>query len=294
MPYVLLGQGSFEIDPRVTPPGAETVMVPQATTLQCMTADQGLFLGPGAPGLWEQLTSPWALLDCGAEVPNLALYRLDAVWEAAAQFDGHTLVQPGIGNHPDPLLLCADTTGRCPSTREQVEEGLAHSCEGVFGRLHGEEVYWISASAAFAWGGEPVVGYLPPVGAEAGAERSPVFAEGSLQAFAEDTLGAFLASDRAALAEANGGVLRAAVPGRVVPCVISGTAFAIGAAVEHSVFSPDPEDQTPCLLSVIANDDRTDHHAPEGWLVLSDVPQDKQGVVTAELARCSPYAVTFR
>ncbi|MFF4369352.1 hypothetical protein [Streptomyces sp. NPDC001594] len=275
MPYILLGRGSLEADTRCTP-GPEETVIPRGTTLHCLTAEQGLFLGLDAPDIWDQLAAPWPSFGGGIRVPNLTLYGLGDVWEGDAQFDGYTLVEPGSGGRPDPVLLCTDTLGACPTTQEEADAGATHPCDGALGLPHADDLYWIAAFAVFTW-----------------VERT-FASEGSLQAFAEDTLRGLLQADRQALTAANRDALRAAGRGRVLHCVVSASAFAVGAAHDHPAFAAGLGDHAYCSLSVVPNDSRRDRGSPEGWLLLEDVPPNRRRLVAAELARCSPYQVRFR
>ncbi|MEV6681939.1 hypothetical protein AB0N09_34460 [Streptomyces erythrochromogenes] len=156
MGYILLGHGGLDVHPAVLPPDMEIVALPRGTTLRFF-ADTGQQLSYGPMDLdgWDRLTAHLPALDCTRVTYNLTLE--DAGDDAAIVLQndpllgGHELVRPGIGDIPGRIRLCAGTRTTCPTAPAQVARGMAHACDGIFGRpeFRGKELFWIACTSVF-------------------------------------------------------------------------------------------------------------------------------------------------
>ncbi|MFE5540365.1 hypothetical protein ACFQ78_32085 [Streptomyces sp. NPDC056519] len=137
MPYVFLGRPT---EPKAPMPGQ--VVIPPGTML-CRMQGGDVVVGPAEEDVLDQVEDtrepPTAWVRS-----NLALSRVLDGWdEDDGQFEGNTLVLPGVGGYENPVYLCTDTTGACPSSLEQAEAGVKHGCKGVLSLHAGEHLYWL-------------------------------------------------------------------------------------------------------------------------------------------------------
>ncbi|MFF3159355.1 hypothetical protein [Streptomyces sp. NPDC057910] len=153
MGFVLMGHGSLNVNPAVTPQRMEIVAIPPNTEIQFYAdAGQGLAFAHSQLNVWEQLVPHGMPLNSRNVTYNLTLGSAWGDWEAVLeddpQFGDHSLIRPGIGDIPDPVLLCTGTPDSCPTSPAQVAAGRTHRCKGIFGRseFQGEKLFWLACT----------------------------------------------------------------------------------------------------------------------------------------------------
>ncbi|RSS79389.1 hypothetical protein [Streptomyces sp. WAC06614] len=286
MGHILLGHGGLLVDPSVLRADMETVAIPRGTSIQ-FYADTGQLLGYGAEelALWERIRPWWAPLDSRHVTYNLVLESSDTYEEDLRDdpwFGGHRLVRPGIGDVPDPVLLCAGTPDTCPTRPEQVAAGARHRCRGILGRedMVGE-LHWVACTAVVGSPHQAVV-----AAALHGRPARTMLGEHPDRALRMDEC------DLRAVAEVNGAVVHAAGDGESLEYLLGGSAFLISPADRcahlraHERYALCQEDVVDGVLTVR----RASEDWPDGVVEVTDVPYDRQDLVQAALGELCPGA----
>ncbi|MFE5540351.1 hypothetical protein ACFQ78_32015 [Streptomyces sp. NPDC056519] len=284
MGFVLLGHGILRLTPGTTPPGHEIVAVPPGTTLQFYSdACQRIAYCSEDLDAWDRLESPWPPLRSGEVTYNFTLTSAWDDWEEELQndprFGGHMLVRPGIGDYPDPFLLCTGAPGPCPTDPRQAAAGARHHCDGVLGRndLAGE-LHWVACTAASA---------MPPALKDAvidGLAETVVLGDHPYWTPGE--------KEQRGIAAVNRRNVQAARDGQALRYVVAGRVFLVAGAHPH-----DDRLQEHVLLQADAVQGRVLYKrsgvmSPGGFHVMG-LPSDRRGVVRAAIARFSDKRIHF-
>lgn len=132
MNYVVAGHGSFHVDQSLVRPGMERVGIAPGTRIHAFTDLRNKVLYGPDQDLWGQL-HPAADFDSSLEcIPNLALSSLrgptgfeDFLCRA---MPGFIVVQPGVDDYPDPVVLC---TGTPKPARPRPSRPRRENCTSV-------------------------------------------------------------------------------------------------------------------------------------------------------------------
>lgn len=282
MGLILLGHGSLDLDPDVTPPDMEIVGIPRGTTLQFFAdAGQGLVFDHVELDVWEQLRAPWPPLDSNNVTYNLSVESAAEIWDDALRNDpqlgGHQLVRPGVGGFPDPLRLCTGTRRTCPTSTEQVAAGARHKCRGVLGRFHGQDLYWLACT--FFKRADPAAADAATAG------RSASVLLGQDPDWVPDR------SDLEAIERVNRANVEGAGDGESLHYVLGGSAFLIGDGHtrRHEMFARHQDDSVDGWCDVY----RGTGGAVSGGFDVWNVPEHQQLLVGSALVRFSGAEVRF-
>lgn len=129
------------------------VAIPPGTIIDVYAHDAGLVYGPDLP-VWEWLGPPWATLNSDQPAPNLLELYDDEAFDDEVLINGFpafAVLRPAALGLAHPLRLCTGGPGECPATREEIEEGFDHQCDGLLGfmarRGLSDNVHLVLASA---------------------------------------------------------------------------------------------------------------------------------------------------
>ncbi|RSS80784.1 hypothetical protein [Streptomyces sp. WAC06614] len=295
MGYVLLGHGILDLDPTVTPPDMEIVAVGPNRTIQ-FSSDTGQSLWYGAAELdgWGQAQAPWPPLDSSNVTYNFALHSAPEEWPEVLvndpHFGGHQLIRPGIGDLPDPLLMCTGTRATCPTDPRQVAEGAVHHCEGVLGRedLQGD-LFWL-ACTAIETDAEETASYHPELGAVVDAVLDGRLTDVPLGGEPDWPR----ASDQEAIARVNRANVERAYSGQSMPFRLAGSALFLGLGhdTEHTEYARIQEGSVRGGLTV--HHEHADVPYPVARFEVHRCPAGKEELIRRALARVRPdYEVVF-
>ncbi|RSS80786.1 hypothetical protein [Streptomyces sp. WAC06614] len=137
----VLGRG-LSAGEGVPPRLMEEVVIPPGLAIDVWALDQGAWYGPDDRE-WTRFALSHGRFTCDEPAPNHLALHYDEAFEDPTLLDvfsGRGVMLAGCHGLEDPLRLCHGTPGRCPTTQEEIQQGLRHRCDGVLGLLEQYEV----------------------------------------------------------------------------------------------------------------------------------------------------------